>query len=151
MTRAPVEQAKRPAKLQTKKLRYTERNLMEPVTARTFANALMAAFVIHGPILMRRIDSRAVWAALLLSLALAACGGNDSDGSAASPGTRSQQNSQQAGEMSGQQSSQLSNQMSNQLSSQQMAGASANASAEDNPPGAPDMHWAPGSGASGAH
>ncbi|MDR3099910.1 MAG: hypothetical protein LBV73_22940 [Paraburkholderia sp.] len=84
---------------------------------------------------MRRIDSRAVWAALLFSLALAACGGSDSGGSSASPSANSQQNGQQ----------------NNQPGSQQMAGASANASAEDNSPGAPEMHWAPGAGASGAH
>lgn len=112
-----------------KKLRYTERNLMKPVTARTFADALMAALVIHGPILMRRIDSRAVWAALLFSLALAACDGSGDP--SASPGANSQQNGQQ--------------------NSQQMAGANASTSAEDNPPGAPEMHWAPDSGASGAH
>ena len=106
---------------------------MEPVTARTFANALMAAFVIHGPILMRRFDTRAICAALLFSLVLAACGGSDSDGSSASPGA--------------------SNQQSNMQNSQQMAGASANANAsgEDNAPGTPDMHWAPDSSASGAH
>jgi len=110
---------------------------MEPVTARTLADALMGAFVIHGPIHMRRIDSRAVWAALLFSLALAACDGSGNADSSASPGANNQQNSQQ----------------SNQQNSQQMAGANANANAnaEDNPPGAPEMHWAPGSGASGAH
>lgn len=104
---------------------------MEPFTVRTFADALMGAFVIHGPILMRRIDSRAVWAAVLLSLALAACDGSGSGDPSASPAANGQQNSQQNG--------------------QQMAGASANTSAEDNPPGAPDMHWAPDSSASGAH
>ncbi len=108
---------------------------MEPFTARTFADALMGAFVIHGPILMRRIDSRAVWAAVLLSLALAACDGSGSGDPSASPGANSQQNGLQ----------------NNPQSSQQMAGASANTSAEDNPPGAPDMHWAPDSSASGAH
>jgi len=104
---------------------------MEPFTVRTFADALMGAFVIHGPILMRRLDSRAVWAAVLFSLALAACDGSGSGDPSASPAANGQQNSQQNG--------------------QQMAGASANTSAEDNPPGAPDMHWAPDSSASGAH
>ncbi|CAB3780597.1 hypothetical protein LMG28688_01074 [Paraburkholderia caffeinitolerans] len=118
---------------------------MEPVTARTFADALMNAFVIHGPILMRRIDSRAVWAALLFSLSLAACGGSDSDGSSASPSARSQQTGQQTGQQNSEQNS--------PQSGQQMAGADANANpgAEDKPPGAPEMHWAPGSGTSSAH
>ncbi len=88
---------------------------------------------------MRRIDSRAVWAALLFSVALAACDGSGSDGSSASPSARSQQSSQQ------------SNPQNSQQSGQQMAGADANPNAEDKPPGAPEMHWAPGSGASGAH
>ncbi|CAM2180982.1 Lipoprotein [Paraburkholderia sacchari] len=94
---------------------------------------------------MRRIDSRAVWAALLFSLALAACDGSSSDGSSASPGARSQQSSQQSNPQNSQQSS--------QQSGQQMAGADANPNpnAEDKPPGAPEMHWAPGSGVSGAH
>lgn len=136
---------KRPRGFEQKKLRCTERNLMEPVTARTFADALMAAFVIHGPILMRRIDSRAVWAALLFSLALAACDGSGSDGSSASPSARSQQTGQQNSQQTGSQSS--------QQNGQQMAGADANANpgAEDKPPGAPEMHWAPGSGTSSAH
>lgn len=88
---------------------------------------------------MRRIDSRAVWATLLFSLALAACDGSGSTDSSASPSANSQQNGQQ----------------NNEQNSQQMAGVSANANAtanaEDNPPGAPEMHWAPGSSASGAH
>ncbi|WP_213298610.1 hypothetical protein [Paraburkholderia sacchari] len=139
MTRAYVEPAQALTGFRTKKLRCTQRNLMEPVTARTFADALMSVFVIHGPILMRRIDSRAVWAALLFSVALAACDGSGSDGSSASPSARSQQSSQQ------------SNPQNSQQSGQQMAGADANPNAEDKPPGAPEMHWAPGSGASGAH
>ncbi|MFX1673674.1 hypothetical protein PWR63_15640 [Paraburkholderia sp. A2WS-5] len=120
---------------------------MEPVTARTFVDALMSAFVIHGPILMRRIDSRAVWAALLFSLALAACDGSGSDGSSASPSTRSQQSSPQNSQQTGSPSSRHSSQQNGQ----QMAGADANPNAEDKPPGAPEMHWAPGSGTSSAH
>ncbi|MFX1763542.1 hypothetical protein PWP93_13215 [Paraburkholderia sp. A1RI-2L] len=96
---------------------------------------------------MRRIDSRAVWAALLFSLALAACDGSGSDGSSASPSTRSQQSSLQGSQQTGSPSSR----QSSQQNGQQMAGADANPNAEDKPPGAPEMHWAPGSGTSSAH
>ncbi|WP_179402996.1 hypothetical protein [Burkholderia guangdongensis] len=71
---------------------------------------------------MRRIDSRAVCAALFLCLALAACDGGGSAGPSSAPSSSAPSaNSQQA------------------------------ANAEDNPPGPPVMHWAPDSGASNAH